>query len=166
MSNHTAKGEVDLSVVDEMIASYGVETDAAIPILLGIQEAYGYLPIDALRYVTDRTKSTPDQIYGVATFYGQFRLAPVGEHIVRVCHGTACHVRGAVNITQAIYDTLNLSDDKDTTDDSKYTLEKVACLGCCSLAPVMMIDDKVYGSLDRKKVQRIFKRLAREEAKA
>jgi NADH:ubiquinone oxidoreductase subunit E len=166
MSNHTAKGEVDLSVVDEMIASYGVETDAAIPILLGLQEAYGYLPMEAMRYVTDKTKSTPDQIYGVATFYGQFRLAPVGEHIVRVCHGTACHVRGAVNITQAIYDTLNLSDDKDTTDDSKYTLEKVACLGCCSLAPVMMIDEKVYGSLNRKKVQRIFKRLAREEAKS
>lgn len=166
MSNHTAKGEVDLSVVDEMIASYGVETDAAIPILLGLQEAYGYLPMEAMRYVTDKTKSTPDQIYGVATFYGQFRLAPVGEHIVRVCHGTACHVRGAVNITQAIYDTLDLSDDKDTTDDSKYTLEKVACLGCCSLAPVMMIDEKVYGSLNRKKVQRIFKRLAREEAKS
>lgn len=156
--------DVDLSVVDKMIERYGTEPDAAIPILLGLQEEYGYLPIEALRYVTEHTTTTPDQIYGVATFYGQFRLTPVGEHMVRVCHGTACHVRGAVAISDTVGEVLSLDAGQDTTSDNKYTVENVACLGCCSLAPVVMIDDKVYGGLDRKKVRRIFKQLARKEA--
>jgi len=165
MSDPAVTDSVDLSVVDEMIEQYGTDTSAAIPILLGLQERYRYLPIDALRYVTEKTEATPDQVYGVATFYGQFRLEPVGEHIVRVCHGTACHVRGAVSIDQVVCDSLGLTDGADTTEDYNYTLEKVACLGCCSLSPVMMIDNQVYGSLTRKKVQRIFKKLGREEAR-
>jgi len=164
MNNHKVTGEVDLSVVDRMVERYGTEPDAAIPILLGLQDAYGYLPMEVLRVVTEKTKATPSQIYGVATFYGQFRMTPVGEHMVRVCHGTACHVRGAVTISETVEDTLGL-DDTDTTEDNQYTVEKVACLGCCSLAPVIMIDDKVYGRLDRKKVGKVFKRLGRKEAK-
>jgi len=163
MSNPVKTGDTDLSVVDRMVERYGVKPDAAIPILLGLQETYGYLPISALRYVTEKTETTPDQVYGVATFYGQFRMTPVGDHMIRACHGTACHVRGAVGVTQSIQETIGLSKG-DTTEDGKYTLEKVACLGCCSLAPVMMIDDKVYGSLSRKKVQKIFKQRRREEA--
>jgi NADH-quinone oxidoreductase subunit E len=116
--------------------------------------------------VTEKTESTPDQIFGVATFYGQFRLNPVGEHMVRVCHGTACHVRGATKISQEVRELLELGEEGDTTADNKYTVEKVACLGCCSLAPVMMVDDKVYGSLDRKKVRRIFKQMKRAEAQS
>ena len=162
MTEQLVGGDVDLSLVDEMVVRYGTSPDAAIPILLGLQEAYGYLPLAALQRVTEKTETTPNQIYGVATFYGQFRLTPVGEHIVRVCHGTACHVRGAVNISQALTDVLGLEDGQDTTEDGKYTVEKVACLGCCSLSPVIMVDDKVYGKLDRKKVQRLFKRLDRE----
>jgi len=164
MNNQMVTDEVDLSVVDRMVERYGAETDAAIPILLGLQDAYGYLPIKALQAVTESTNTTPSQIYGVATFYGQFRMTPVGEQMVRVCHGTACHVRGAVNISQTVEETLGL-EGTDTTADNKYTVEKVACLGCCSLSPVIMVGDKVYGRLDRKKVRRIFKRLAREEAK-
>lgn len=165
MNDQVVVGDVDLSIVDEMIERYGTDPSAAIPILLGLQESYRYLPLDALRYVTEKTEATPAQVYGVATFYGQFRLKPVGEHVVRVCHGTACHVRGAVSIDQVVCDSLGLADGEDTTEDYKYTLEKVACLGCCSLSPVIMIDDKVYGRLTRKKVQRIFKKLEREEAK-
>ena len=99
----------------------------------------------------------------MATFYTQFRLEPVGEHVIRVCHGTSCHVRGIVGITDTICDILDL-DGEGTTDDRKYTLEKVACLGCCSLSPVMMVDENVYGGLTRKKAQRIFKKLERKEA--
>ena len=96
----------------------------------------------------------------------QFRHRPVGQHMVRVCHGTACHVRGATNISLEVQQVLDLAEEADTTADNKYTVEKVACLGCCSLAPVVMIDEKVYGGLDRKKVRRIFKQLKRKEAKA
>ena len=166
MSDEKGTNAVDLSVVDAMVERYGTMPDAAIPILLGLQESFGYLPMEVLRYVTEKTESTPDQIFGVATFYGQFRLNPVGEHMVRVCHGTACHVRGATKISQEVHELLELGEETDTTADNKYTVEKVACLGCCSLAPVMMVDDKVYGSLDRKKVRRIFKQLERAEARS
>ena len=86
MAEETVSGVVNLSVVDELVDRYGTATDAAIPILLGLQERYGYLSMEVLRYVTEKTESTPGQIYGVATFYGQFRMKPVGEHMVRVCH--------------------------------------------------------------------------------
>jgi NADH-quinone oxidoreductase subunit E len=162
MSQHAAASNLDLSVVGDTIEKCGTDPDAVIPILLGLQEAYGYLPMEALREVTDRTDITPAQVYGVATFYAQFRLEPLGEHMVRVCHGTSCHVRGIVGITDTICDLLGL-DGEGTTEDGKYTLEKVACLGCCSLSPVVMIDDKVYGGLTRKKAKRIFKQLQRED---
>lgn len=165
MSDQVVTGDIDLSVVDEMIELYGTEPSSAIPILLGLQEAYRYLPLEALRYVAEKTDLTPAQVHGVATFYGQFRMTPVGEHMIRVCHGTSCHVRGIVNITQTVCEILGLDEGQDTTPDNKYTLEKVACLGCCSLSPVIMIDDKIYGGLTRKKVRRIFKQLDREEAK-
>ncbi|MGD2145618.1 MAG: NADH-quinone oxidoreductase subunit NuoE [Anaerolineae bacterium] len=162
MSQHAAESNLDLSVVGETIEQCGRDADAVIPILLGLQEAYGYLPMEALREVTEKTDITPAQVYGVATFYAQFRLEPLGEHMVRVCHGTSCHVRGIVGITDTICDLLGL-DGEGTTEDRKYTLEKVACLGCCSLSPVVMIDDKFYGGLTRKKAKRIFKQLQRED---
>lgn len=166
MADEMGTSAVDLSVVDDLVERYGTASDAAIPILLGLQERYGYLSLEALRYVTEKTETTPGQIHGVATFYGQFRMTPVGEHMARVCHGTACHVRGATVISEEVQQVLGLVEGTDTTADNKYTVEKVACLGCCSLAPVVMIDDKVYGRLDRKKVRRIFKQLKRREATA
>ncbi|MBN1955046.1 MAG: NADH-quinone oxidoreductase subunit NuoE [Anaerolineae bacterium] len=162
MSEQTVD-DIDLSVVDQMIERYGTTTDAAIPILLGLQETYGYLPFKALQHVTEKTEATPNQVYGVATFYGQFRMKPVGRHIVRVCHGTACHVRGAVGIDETLMEVMGLAGGEDTTADMEYTVEKVACLGCCSLSPVIMVDDKVYGKLTRQKVRKIFQQYAREE---
>ena len=100
----------------------------------------GYLPIDALHYLSQKTDSTPAQIFGVVTFYSQFRLKPVGKHMIRVCHGTACHVQGAEKISQAVSDTLKVKEGE-TTADGRYTMESVACLGCCSLSPVVMIDE-------------------------
>jgi NADH-quinone oxidoreductase subunit E len=164
MNQQAAVRDLDLSVVGEMIEQFGTDSDAVIPILLGLQDAFVYLPIEALQGVTEKTDITPAQIYGVATFYAQFRLEPLGEHMVRVCHGTSCHVRGIVGITETICDLLDL-DGEGTTEDGKYTLEKVACLGCCSLSPVIMVDDKVYGGLTRKRAKRIFKQLQREDTK-
>jgi NADH-quinone oxidoreductase subunit E len=161
MKQQTAVSDLDLSVVSDAIARNGEDQDAIIPILLDLQDEYGYLPIEAMQEVTERTDITPDQIYGVATFYAQFRLEPLGEHIVRVCHGTSCHVRGIVGITDTISDLLQL-DGEGTTEDGTFTLEKVACLGCCSLSPVMMIDDQVFGGLTRRKAKRILQRFQRE----
>lgn len=163
--NQMTESKIDFSIVDEAIARHGSKADAAIPILQELQERYGYLPVAALRYLAEKTDCTPAQLYGVVTFYAQFRLKPVGKHIVRVCHGTACHVQGAERISQAVLEALQLKEG-DTTDDGLYTVEKVACLGCCSLSPVMMIDETVYGRLTRSEVQRIFKQRAREEKTA
>ena len=164
MNQQAAVTDLDLSVVGDMIEQFGTHSDAVIPILLGLQSTFGYLPIEALQQVAEKTDITPAQIYGVATFYAQFRLEPLGEHMVRVCHGTSCHVRGIVGITETICDLLGL-EGEGTTEDGKYTLEKVACLGCCSLSPVIMVDDKVYGKLSRKRAKRIFKQLEREDTK-
>lgn len=164
MNQQAAASDLDLSVVGDVIEQCGTEPDAVIPILLELQEAFGYLPMEALQQVTEKTNITPAQIYGVATFYAQFRLEPLGEHMVRVCHGTSCHVRGIVGITDTICDLLGL-DGEGTTEDGKYTLEKVACLGCCSLSPVIMVDDKVYGGMTRKRAKRIFRELQREDTK-
>jgi len=137
--------------VDEILGRYGTGPENTIGILQEIQSEFRFLPLEALERVCEKTEIQPHTIYGVATFYAQFRLDPVGEHMIRVCHGTACHVSGAKNLTEALEDHLK-PDDKGNTDDMKYTLEDVACLGCCSLAPVIMIDDDTYGKLDRGKV--------------
>ena len=161
MNQPAAASDLNLSVVSDTIDRCGTSRDAVIPILLELQDAFGYLPIEAMRQVTERTDITADQIYGVATFYAQFRLEPLGKHMIRVCHGTSCHVRGIVGISETLCDLLGL-DGEGTTEDGEFTLEKVACLGCCSLSPVMMIDDKVYGGLTRKKAKRILRKFERE----
>ena len=161
MNRQVAAGGVDLSIVSDAIERCGTSQDAIIPILLELQDAFGYLPIAAMQEVAEQTDITRDQVYGVATFYAQFRLEPLGEHLVRVCHGTSCHVRGIVGITDTLCDLLGL-DGEGTTADGQFTLEKVACLGCCSLSPVMMIDDRVFGGLTRKKAKRILRQFERE----
>lgn len=137
--------------VDEILGNHGTGPENTIGILQDIQTTFRFLPLEALERVCERTEITPSQIFGVATFYAQFRLDPVGEHIIRVCHGTACHVIGAKNLTEALEDHLEVKDGGNTKD-MKYTLESVACLGCCSLAPVIMIGDDTHGKLDRGKV--------------
>lgn len=141
----------------EILDRCGREPDKAIPVLQAIQQHFGYVPRETMEYVVNNSSITAAQIYGVVTFYSQFRLAPVGRHIVRVCHGTACYVGGAQQISDAVMDELGLSHDKDTTDDKEFTVEEVACLGCCSLAPVMMIDSTAYGKLTPKKAREIFR---------
>jgi NADH-quinone oxidoreductase subunit F len=126
-----------------------------IPILQAIQDAYHYLPEDVLRRVCARTDITPAQLMGVAGFYAQFRLKPAGEHIIKVCTGTACHVKRADQVYDTFRRSLHLSPDADTDDAGKYTLEKVNCLGCCTLAPVVQIDEITYGHVDVERVKQV-----------
>ncbi|MGC9320144.1 MAG: NAD(P)H-dependent oxidoreductase subunit E, partial [Armatimonadota bacterium] len=140
-----ATDSVDLSFVDRVVEEVGGDREAVIPILQRLQEHYRYLPPEGLRRVCELTEITPAQLEGVATFYTQFRHRPVGEHIIRVCHGTACHVKGAEQVSEALRRCLQIPDDDDTDPDRQFTIEKVACLGCCTLAPVMQIDGVTYG---------------------
>lgn len=140
----------DIIAIDRIIAEKGDTPDMAIPILQAVQTTFRYIPLEAIEHIASKTDMTEAQLFGIATFYAQFRLTPVGERIVKVCHGTACHVSGAGGITESLEERLGIRDGENTPD-MKYTLTKVACVGCCSLAPVVMVDDKTYGKLDRKK---------------
>jgi NADH:ubiquinone oxidoreductase subunit E len=142
-----AAPELDLSFVEQMVAQIGRGKEAAIPLLQAIQNHYRYLPDEALRRVCELTEITPAEIAGTSSFYGQFRRSPVGEHIVRVCHGTACHVSGARQITEELRRYLAIPDGQDTDAARMFTVDEVACLGCCSLAPVLMVDGHTAGKL-------------------
>ncbi len=157
-----------INFVDGLVAEIGVEPDKVIPILQAIQGKYNYLPEDALKRVCETTTITEAQITGIATFYSQFRHQPVGKHIIRVCVGTACHVKGAKQVFDGFRRELKLEKGKDTDDKKLFTVEEVACLGCCTLAPVVQIDDVTYGHVETGKVAEIledFKNLAPSEDK-
>jgi len=147
--------DFDRKVVDGILAKYGSDGSATIPILQNVQKELRYLPKSAIAYIAEKTGIPAIQLYGVATFYTQFRLNPVGEHIIKVCHGTACHVAGAQNISDALGEALEVDSNGGTTSDKFYTVESVACVGCCSLAPVVMIDEEVHGKLSRPKVAKV-----------
>lgn len=135
-------------IVERIVLEKGKTTEKVIPILQSIQGELNYLPEEALKRVCEITDITQAQISGISTFYSQFRHQPVGEHIVRVCVGTACHVKGAGQVYDAFRRELKLADGNDTDDQKKFTLEEVACLGCCTLAPVVQIDDVTYGHVE------------------
>ena len=137
-----------IDIVDRIVEDKGKSPEKVIPILQGIQGELNYLPEEALKRVCEITDITQAQISGISTFYSQFRHQPVGEHIVRVCVGTACHVKGAGQVYDAFRRELKLADGVATDDEKKFTLEEVACLGCCTLAPVVQIDDVTYGHVE------------------
>jgi NADH-quinone oxidoreductase subunit F len=134
-----------VSVVEEVVNQTGREKDKIIPILQEIQKRLNYLPSEALKHICKITEITPGQISGVSTFYSQFRHIPAGKHTIKICQGTACHVKGANLVTDAFRRVLALGNETDTTADNLFSIEEVACLGCCTLAPVVQIDDKTYG---------------------
>jgi NADH-quinone oxidoreductase subunit F len=136
--------QIDLSEVDGMLDKTGRGPEAVIPILQAIQTRWRYLPTDALQYVCKHSEITPATIEGVATFYSQFRRDPVGKHVVSLCDGTACHVKGSEDVLEAMTDELGIKKGEDTDPDRTYTIQKVACIGCCSLAPAMQIDGVTY----------------------
>ena len=149
------------SLVDGILARFPkISASDVIPLLQAVQQRCGYLPREVLEEVAKRTRVSLTRIYGVATFYERFRFQPAGQHVIQACHGTACHVNGAKQIGHAIHQALQIKD-RETTADRLFTLETVACLGCCSLAPVIMIDDKVYGRLNPQRAQNILRRYRR-----
>jgi NADH-quinone oxidoreductase subunit E len=155
----TAVDEVqDLSLLDPLITKYKGKKGNLIPLLQGAQEMYGFISRAAFDKLSRETGIPLSDMFGVATFYAQFRLSPVGKKIIKVCHGTACHVQNAVEITESLEETLKVKDGE-TTDDRFYTLESVACLGCCSLAPVMMIGEQTYGKLTGNEAVKIVKNI-------
>lgn len=156
--------DIDISLITPLIEKYKSKKGSLIPILQGTQDIYGYIPEEAFHKISEEAGHSLSTMYGVATFYAQFRLNPVGKHIIKVCHGTACHVQDADKITTAIAEALKVNDGE-TTEDGLFTLESVACLGCCSLAPVMMIGDETYGKLNVKGASKIIKQIKREEKK-
>lgn len=133
-----------------------------IPLLQSAQDSYGYIPEKVIYYISELTGIPASEIFGVITFYAQFRLRPMGKNIVRVCEGTACHVNGAKSVLSTLQDELGI-DVGETTEDGLFSLISVACLGCCSLAPVMMINNETHGNLTNDKIKKVFKQFKTAE---
>ena len=144
--------------LDPILDKYSKVPGSLITILQKAQDIYGYISIDAINHISEATGIKTAKIYGVATFYAQFRLQPIGKYLIMLCQGTACHVNGSEMIEEAVCEFLNIKDGE-TTEDGIFTLNNVACLGCCSLAPVMMIKsaegDETYGNLTKDSVKEI-----------
>lgn len=149
-----AAEEVDLTAANQVIDKYITLHGNLMPVLQGIQEAYGYVPKDTIDLVAERLNVYPSQIYGVLTFYAQFHLKPRGRFIIRVCVGTACHVLGAPRIVDTFFEKLGIGH-AETTPDLRFTFEKVACLGACGMAPLAMVNDETYGKMTVQKVEEI-----------
>lgn len=153
----------DLAVLDPLITKYKGKKGNIIPLLQGTQEKLGWIPAEAFVKIATEAGIKLSDMYGVATFYAQFRLKPVGKIVIKVCHGTACHVQNANSITDALKEALKVNDGE-TTEDGMFTLESVACLGCCSLAPVMMIGSETYGKLTGGSTVKIIKNIRLQES--
>ena len=146
---------IDFNHINQIISEKGTARNALIPILQAIQHKYNYLPEEALRYVCEKTDITPAQLVGVTGFYHQFRMEPAGEHIIKVCVGTACHVKGAGRVHDAFKRELKIDSGKKTDKSGKYTVSEVSCLGCCTLAPVVQIDDITYGHVQPDQINQV-----------
>ena len=162
--NCNAQNFVELAPVLE---KYAKVPGSLISILQKTQEIYGYLSMEAINYISKETGIKPAKIYGVATFYAQFRLKPIGKYLIMLCQGTACHVNGSEIIEEAICEELGIQDGE-TTEDGIFTLNNVACLGCCSLAPVMMIQsadgEETYGNLTKDSAKQVLRDIKSKEA--
>ena len=154
----------DLTLLDNVMDKYASVPGSLITILQKAQDIYGYLPLDVMYYIGEKTGNSPAKVMGVATFYTQFRTTPVGKHLIMLCQGTACHVNGSERVLQALCEELKI-EDGGTTEDGLFSLKTVACLGCCSLSPVMMINEDTYGSLTPKKAVAIIREIREKEGK-
>ncbi len=147
----------------EILDEYHRDGSKIIPILQAIQEEYRYLPEEILTYVATALDLSPAKVYGVATFYSHFSLEPKGAYVIKVCDGTACHVKGSGKLVDKLRKKLGLTEKKKTTDDMRFTLETVSCLGACGLAPVMLVNEKVYGQVSADRAEEILAEYANME---
>ncbi|MFA7231650.1 MAG: NAD(P)H-dependent oxidoreductase subunit E [Victivallaceae bacterium] len=153
-----------LAAVNVILEKNDFNQARLIPILQQVQEEYKYLSKDIISYVATSLDLPPSQVYGVATFYAHFSLAPKGKYIVKLCDGTACHVKKSHGILEALHEKLGLSEEKKTTDDMMFTVETVSCLGACGLAPVMLMNETVYGQVTPKRAIEIIDEIIQKEA--
>jgi len=155
--------KIDIALLEPCLKKYEGTEGSLITILQKAQDLYGYLPVDLLAYIAHRTGVKPAKVLGVVTFYTQFRTKPVGKNLILLCQGTACHVNGSSAIEEAIREHLSL-EEGEISSNGLFTYNNVACLGCCSLSPVMMIGDKTYGTLTKEKAVKILKEIEEQEA--
>ena len=155
--------QIDTGKLDEIIQNYGEEKSYLIAILQKVQEIYKYLPEDAMTYIGSHIEGlSPATVFGVATFYAQFSLEPKGKYEIKVCDGTACHVRGSMPVLDAVKKKIQLQDGKMTTENGMFSLETVSCLGACSLAPAMVINEKIYPKMTPEAVEIVIDTLLKE----
>ena len=151
--------DFDYTVLDKAIEKYGNKESSLIAVLQAAQEAYRYLPKEIFPYLSEKLKLSEAKIYGVATFYENFSLEPKGKYVVKVCDGTACHVRHSTDVLDYLRKELGLSATKKTTDDRMFTVETVACLGACGLAPVITVNGHVYSQMTKEKAAKVLEEL-------
>lgn len=160
-----AKEQLSLIVIDAIVHKHNVQPGAVIPVLQEIQESYGYVPPVAIERIAENMGIPASEIYGIVTFYAQFRLEPIGRNLIKVCHGTACHLSGAERIAQALAQATGAIEGE-TSQDSEFTVERVACLGCCSLAPCIMLNNEVHGQLTPEAINKIISQARKTETPA
>ncbi len=153
----------DYSVLESIIKTYGAKQSAVIAILQAVQEHYHYLPREIFDYLSQKLGVSTASIYSVATFYENFSLQPKGKYVIKVCDGTACHVRKSIPILERIRRDLGLSEEKSTTNDLLFTVDTVSCLGACGLAPVIMINDEVFPAMTPDKASQLIKEIKEKE---
>ncbi len=160
------ESHINFKKIDEIMASYDYKKSNLIAILQQVQELYTYLPEDAMTFIGTKIEGlSPATVYGVATFYAQFSLEPKGKYKIKVCDGTACHVRGSMSVLNAVKTKLGLGEKRMTTEDGLFSLEIVSCLGACGLAPVVVINDKVYPQMTSDAIGIIIDTIIKEETK-
>ena len=154
----------DFSYIDTILKKYSNPEESLIAVLQDVQGVDGYISRESVEYLTEKTGIPSSRIMGVASFYAGFRLKPVGKYRIMVCMGTACHVNGSQRIGDTVKRVLGI-DEGDVTEDGLFSWEEVACLGCCSISPAMMINDTAYGNLTQEKVASIIEKIREEESK-
>ena len=155
-----------LAAVNKILEKYNYSEARLIPILQEVQAVYKYLSKDMISYVATSIGVPPSRVYGVATFYAHFSMQPRGKYLIKLCDGTACHVKKSHSVLNALYEKLNLSADKRTTDDLLFTVETVSCLGACGLAPVMLVNEDVHGQITPEKAVALIDQIRAEEKAA
>ncbi|MBQ8029183.1 MAG: NAD(P)H-dependent oxidoreductase subunit E [Clostridia bacterium] len=153
----------DIKVLDDILSSHDYNPSLVIAVMQDIQRYYRYLPEESLTYISQKLGLPEAKIYGVATFYENFSLDAKGKYVIKICDGTACHVRNSVPILEEMRKILGLSDSKHTTDDGLFTVETVSCLGACGLAPACTVNDEVYPAMTPEKARELIKKLKEAE---
>ena len=162
MVSAVSQDDIDFDLVDSIVSKHIIEPGAVVPILQEIQNTFGYVSPAVIRRIAEHTNIPASEIYGIVTFYAQFRLEPLGKNLIRVCHGTACHLGGAEMVAEALAQSTG-AHEGETSPDGIFTVERVACLGCCSLAPCIMINDEIQGRLTPESVSKVVKEYKKTE---